>query len=331
MWNRAFGTCSGQLAVMMFFLLSAFLMSYKYLDTPPPRQAVTSYAVARIARVMPLFLFVVLLSFAVHQCLPGTFDVFVYDIPNLNELASHLLLLHGTSVLWTIPPEIHFYILFACAWILGARAHIMLQNCSVQRRRIYCGIAAIAAILLALFIILRKGDPSEISFFGLVVSPNLKVFPFFAVGAVLGVLFRRWRPPAWLRNRYSILALLVISLFYPAMVMYISAQQHAMWADLGVLVSAGLFFFVVVFLLPEKNQLFENWAGDMLGRISYSLYILHIPLLLVLKDIGLAHGIGGLMIYLSLAFSVAYISFAGFELPVRQRLRTVFTTKLSPN
>ena len=329
-WGNSLGGASGHLGVMIFFLLSAFLMSYKYLDTPPTRQAVANYAIARVARVMPLFFIVVLLSFTVHQYWPHALNVFVYDIPDLNTLASHLLLLHGTSVLWTIPPEMHFYMLFAIAWVLRPRLQRLLRRvATVQQQRTLLGIVAMGAILLTLFIILRKGDGSTITVFGLVVVPSLKVFPYFAVGALMGLLFLKWQPPARLCSHYFVLTLLVSPFLYPAIFQYITDQQHGMWADVRILVCVSAVFFILIFLVPEKNRFLENWAGDMLGKISYSLYILHFPLLLLLKDLGLAHGISGLVVFLSLVSALAYVSFYVLELPIRQRLKSVFSHRIS--
>ena len=57
------GNGAGQFGVMLFFILSGFLMSYLYLNKKLDVENVRYYAVARIARVIPLFVLVVLLSY----------------------------------------------------------------------------------------------------------------------------------------------------------------------------------------------------------------------------------------------------------------------------
>ena len=55
LWDALLGTRAPQLGVMLFFLLSAFLMTVLYLDREPTKQAMRGYAMARIARVLPRF------------------------------------------------------------------------------------------------------------------------------------------------------------------------------------------------------------------------------------------------------------------------------------
>ena len=58
--GKALGSGGGQFGVMLFFLLSAFLISYLYLHQQPRRPQLTAYFRARAGRVLPLFLFTVL-------------------------------------------------------------------------------------------------------------------------------------------------------------------------------------------------------------------------------------------------------------------------------
>ncbi len=54
----------GQVGVMLFFVLSGFLLGYLYLERSPSRKQLIRYSAARIGRVVPLYLAVVLLSYA---------------------------------------------------------------------------------------------------------------------------------------------------------------------------------------------------------------------------------------------------------------------------
>ena len=47
LWDAVLGTRAPQLGVMLFFLLSAFLMTVLYLDRPPTAPALRGYASAR--------------------------------------------------------------------------------------------------------------------------------------------------------------------------------------------------------------------------------------------------------------------------------------------
>ena len=103
---------SGAYGVMLFFLLSGFLMSYLYLGQEFNKVNIKRYFLARVARVVPLYLIVVLSSYLLSI---GDYNS-LYNISNHNTLIGHLLFVYGESVLWSIPPEIQFYFIFIIFW-----------------------------------------------------------------------------------------------------------------------------------------------------------------------------------------------------------------------
>jgi peptidoglycan/LPS O-acetylase OafA/YrhL len=104
-----FGSGGGQLGVMIFFLISGFLMGRLYMEDPFDRAALRAFAQKRIARVIPLYLFMIAISAAASLGLGSESPL--YPVTRAN-LVGHLLFLHGVWALWTIPVEIHFYLLF---------------------------------------------------------------------------------------------------------------------------------------------------------------------------------------------------------------------------
>jgi len=63
LWGGIFGRGGGQIGVMLFFVLSGYLMGMLYLDRPFRRIEVQRYVVHRGARIVPLYYLIVLLSF----------------------------------------------------------------------------------------------------------------------------------------------------------------------------------------------------------------------------------------------------------------------------
>jgi peptidoglycan/LPS O-acetylase OafA/YrhL len=309
LFGKALGLGAGQFGVMIFFLLSAFLISFLYLDRQSGPGAVFNFAIARIARVIPLYFLIVILSYLAINHLPGSIGRYAFGIPGTEDLLAHLLFFQGTNLLWTIPPEIHFYVLFAVLWLFWSRLKLAI-----------CGLIV---ILITGSLFLMNGQIKMVNIFGLTADLIiLRVFPFFAVGFLLGALFRRWQPEVRFQKHFYVLSLLVVPFLFPVIFFKLTGRIHAMWEDPGILAVMSAIFFLVVFLVPEKNPVLENWLGDLFGRISYSLYLLHFPLLKWLRHLGLVGGFGGLVLFLLLASGVAYASFVFLERPLRNWIRS---------
>jgi peptidoglycan/LPS O-acetylase OafA/YrhL len=308
------GTGAGQFGVMIFFLLSSFLISFLYVDKIPSAQNIINFCVARIARVIPLFLLVVFLSFFANLILPINVSKFLYKIVDFPSLFSNLLLLSGESVLWTIAPEIQFYLLFAVLWWLSK----WLRNL----------IILIPIILIGLYIFFPNPTIYEGTVFGLFFKLSiLQVYAYFSVGLLLGVLYKKWAAPAQYKSKYFLCALVVIPLMYPMIFRSYMGYTHKLWADPWVLLVVSLVFFALVFLVPDKNVLLENKVGDFLGKVSYSAYLVHYPILLALKEFGFAKDIMNGIFFLVLTLAVSLLSFRYFEYPARTLIRNWFSLK----
>ena len=306
LFHGALGKGAGRLGVMLFFLLSGFLMSYLYMGKECNRSEINKYAVARVARVVPLFLFVVLCSYFLQAS--GITGI-LYDIPNKESLFSHIALLSGTSVLWTIPVEIHFYLIFIFLWWIWRR----------QPAHLYILISLIMVILVFFAFPRFKGSISGIPYI-IALTPSL---PYFFVGVVFGRLYAKWKTPAYLSNRVYILSLLLIPLLYPTIFHSITGHYHGMWRDTGVLFTVSLVFFMFVFLTPDDDTIIANRIGDFLGKISYSLYLLHLPILWQIKPLVIKFPELFLPVYLCLSIIISYISYLVIEYPCRSFIKNI--------
>lgn len=298
------GYGAGQFGVMLFFVLSGFLMTHLYGTRPLDAQSLGRFAVARVARVVPLFIVVVVLSYALYKV--GIRDVF-YTIPTLKMFAAHLLFLRGVDILWTIPPEIHFYLLFVGLWWLGRRSPILLASLSV---------VAFAALWWA-------GFPDfRFRLFGLPVHITLLwTLPYFLLGVTLGLLYAHWRVPANWRHHGFALALLLIPLMFPKVLATFTSWEYQFWRDIVTLPVVGTVFFALLFLVPEGNSMLENRAGDFIGRVSYSLYLLHIPVLKLMHEPIVMAPWLMLPLFLAAALLLSQLSFALIESPCRRLIR----------
>lgn len=310
LWDAVLGTRAPQLGVMLFFLLSAFLMTILYLDRQPSGQALRGYAGARAARILPLFVAIVLLSWLAQQSGWPSLMAAAYDIPDAKSLASHLLTLYGVQVLWTIPAELHFYVIFAALWWL--------------RPRLSWAIPLFCAVILGVFVSGHWPLGPKQPVLGFPVDlPLLRGLPYFTAGMIIGMAYNRWQPPAHLRHHAWVLALPMLLLLYPAILERLTGWTYIMWFNPAILLAMSAIFSVLVFLVPDGNPVLENRIGDQLGKISYSLYLLHFPILLLMEGAGLARGVGGLVLFLTATTLAAGATYRFYEFPMRRRIRAL--------
>ena len=315
LWDAVLGTRAPQLGVMLFFLLSAFLMSVLYIGRAPTPDAMRRYGLARFGRVVPLFLAVVVASWLLGKTgIPWVAES-VYDIPDVKSLASHLATLYGVQVLWTIPAEIHFYLVFAVLWWL--------------RPRLPWAIPLFCVAVLGLFASGHWPVGPKQPLMGFPIDlPVLRGLPYFVVGMAIGMLYLRWQAPARWRHHGFVAALGLLLLLYPAIFERLTGWSYGMgngespmWFVPLLLLAMSAIFFALVFLVPDGNPVLEHRLGDYLGNISYSMYLLHFPILQAMERFGLAKGGGGLLLFLAITIAASTITYRLFERPMRLRIR----------
>jgi peptidoglycan/LPS O-acetylase OafA/YrhL len=303
--NELLGFGAGQIGVMLFFILSGFLMSHLYMNKDFGQKEVGKFINARIARVIPLYFIVVFASYFLYT---AGIEGILYNIPNEKILITHISLMAGTSILWTIPAEIQFYIIFIFLWWI------------LQKRS-----GSLYILLAMAFLAIDFADFPVIqgNIFGLHFPIYLiKSLPYFFIGVIFGQLYKFWRPPASLSSGAFVLSLLIIPLLFPRIFFTVVGHYHRMWHDVGVLFAISLVFFFIVFFVPDKNVLMSNRIGDFLGKISYSLYLLHLPVLSQLAKPAQESPWIFLAVFLIASTGVAYLSYLLFESPARKAIRS---------
>ena len=158
--------------------------------------------------------------------------------------------------------------------------------------------------------------------------PVLRGLPYFVAGMAIGMLYLRWQAPARWRHHGFVAALGLILLLYPAIFQRLTGWSYGMgggespmWFLPPLLLAMSAIFFVLVFLVPDGNPVLEHRVGDYLGNISYSMYLLHFPVLLAMGQFGLAKGVGGLLLFLGITVLASSLSYRFFERPMRMRIR----------
>ena len=264
---------ASEYAVLVFFVLSGYLITHA-LETNIQKNGylrLNRFIAARVARIYPPFLFAVLISVVIFMILdgfnlPGRESPFgapsdlyaARDRINLSasEVKDALLMKQGmleiNGPLWSLYIEVKLYILFACALAL-------LDKYPNFFRKIF--------IAIIFFLVARSG---------LINNPGFA--PYAAIWLVGSASYYLWSGPERPANRLLFCACAIIaSIFSEA---WRTASDVAALLncvrDLTIAAAAGWLLFKIRIPVPNFRPLAD---------CSYSLYVTHFPLLIMVQSL----------------------------------------------
>lgn len=302
----SFGHGGGQIGVMLFFVLSGFLMGYLYGDRQPTLSEIGKFARRRAARVLPLFYFMVTLTFVVGLIAPSLKTGYPVNDSNL---IYHYLLIRGVGPFWTIPVEFQYYGIFCIFWIVGYISRILL---------------------IFIFIVLIV----SMSVWPDLISPisSMRIFTnalcFFVLGTLISYL------PLSLSDRNSnilfIISLAALPFLFPRLVSNVFGTElqplnaqliYSMWNAPQYLAFSGAMLITAIFS-PFASAIFGSSPARYLGKISYSLYLWQAPCLFILAKIIDFRGatLVGFVVANAVVLAVSDISYRLIENPSRRAL-----------
>ena len=318
---------TGGLGVDLFFVISGFviaLSAFSRLSGSPFSEFAHSFALARVARIAPLYYLTCIVFMVFIQ--PDI--LFVYDI--WKQVLSHAVFLHSwilmhqggiNGVNWSVAVEMQFYLfmMLVSPWLI--RAHpIAIAGGAVAiawiwRLGVFCFISSsgqwgvfpvfvyvsqlpgmldefAAGILLARFFLSPQSDA-----FRLWARRWPWVLPTIAAGVVTGTLHVYWQN----------------STFLDSILMVVAFKSLLSLAWVAVLVAACMID------APKVVQITAPLR--YLGTISYGIYLWHLPVLLALKRVSWLEGPQALPWVICLTLLFASISWHFFEKPLMEHFR----------
>lgn len=307
---RYFGQGVGQLGVMLFFILSGFLMGMLYLTKAPTGPNIGKYVAARLGRVLPLFYLIVALS-VLATALGWPWP---YPMPDIAAVLRHVFLISGTRELWAVPVEIQFYVIFIGLWWISHReGHISMT-------RLWMGFIVLGVLFAAQVLAFHTDRMHFVTVF--------YYTPFFLTGTLISVcrdqiMRLRDRLDGW---PLTLLGLAAAAAFIAVNPNFRSGTVLAVpiWAD--PLIWAAM---VLVFLCAMSGAgIFRLLGTPVLlfwGEISYGFYLIH-PILLHLAEplasVAPAAARVGIVLMLCMATSLlAWASLRLFERPALKRAK----------
>ena len=307
---------SGEEAVLVFFVLSGLVVALPAIRGPFDWLAYYPRRVLRI--VLPVVASVVLAAVLVlaslhpaSQATSSWSGNYSFDSLDWRQVVRTADLLLGdvaiNNPLWSLRYEILFSILLPL-YIVMARA---------WSRRVWIPIVGVVVVMIVGY---------------LVQDPNLQYLPIFLLGTVLAVRLddvriavARWTAGrrAWIGVATTIIALLAIDARW---ILRPIRPTSATLGEVGFVVSVfgAAALVVVVASWGPAVRVFETRLVQWLGRISFSLYLVHAPILLAASTWlhGLPWWAGGLL-GIPIAVIVAALFCRFVEQPAHRLARSV--------
>jgi peptidoglycan/LPS O-acetylase OafA/YrhL len=296
----------GGLGVVFFFVLTGYLIYWPFAKRDygdGGRVDLLRYASNRALRILPLYYVVVVLALLFQEQPLGVWARFLTFTENF--FVETVAKVVGPA--WSLVVELHFYILLpALAWALARLAGGARSRAGV--------------ILLAL------GAASLAVRYATVYSPDVPdlrwrlslptTFLFFVPGMLLALLRIGWeqRTPGWLRGALASTDIWLLA----SLPLWVAVLLGSYSVDF--LIGVAGFLMVGACVLPLRPgplvRALEWRPLAVIGVASYSLYLLHVPVIEVLVDLGVAPELGTMAATaIPAAIVVALLSYRLVEQP----------------
>ena len=312
---------SGEIGVMIFFSLSGFLMAYLYIGKNFSALDVTNYAISRFSRIAPAYLVILFLSYIIYTHIDPNF---IYEISSKNILR-HLLFSGNVSVFWSITPEVEFYFLFVIIWAAASRYTTRFD------------IVGILFLVIGSVLILSYRDV----FPGTFIGGKLHYFLFGVIAGVIRSSIKTTQDKKSITALHAVLIGLMIVMESGLLPLPFLSNKEFYSSILTAVVGAVLVF---SFTFPSAiaKLLFENKFIVFCGECSFSIYLLHMPVIYLFQRllpeksndlVSISLQIIFLVIFSVIVLIVSWLNFHLVEKPGAQLIKTMgnsFKKKILP-
>jgi peptidoglycan/LPS O-acetylase OafA/YrhL len=283
-----------ELAVDVFFAISGFVLSRAYYFR---RRGFRDLAVSRFARLYPLHLLTMLGCIGLSY--PGGFD--------WTHFWQNLFLVHNIG----LPPN-RWAFNFP-SWSISVEMAVSLAFYFVLRRnrvRLPEALLAVGVVLAALAI--GSGLTPALNHFGVFNSGLVRGFAGFCLGSAAYLLTLRSPELCRKLRRPGLIAI-------AALVPFFLLQSWSLPA--AALFAITEFLAVLACGTDGEVPLLSSPPFVWLGAVSYSVYLLHIPVLWTAAALcgGAVEGAGRIVV-LAAVLAISHVSYRFFELPMQRWL-----------
>lgn len=248
----------GIYGVSIFYVLSGLTLYHVYekVDFSDKKQ-LKSFYVKRLFRILPLLWLAIALTLLVNRSIPSLY-ILVINITGVFGVIDWAKYIAVGS--WSIGNELFFYITFPLLLVLMKRAKVAF----------YFIIAVIAVASLYFSYTLMSPSAKLSVQWSDYVNP-LNQWIFFVFGVLMGYIFK-YKSIGNALLSVLFMVSLSIFIFFPLSgdaILIVTGNTRAVYILLSLLLCFS--FYKTTLKLPKPIE----WALSTLGRISYSLYLLH--------------------------------------------------------
>jgi peptidoglycan/LPS O-acetylase OafA/YrhL len=267
---------AGNISVSYFFTLSGFIMAIAYYSLETQKLGKARYAVARFARIYPIYLIGLLLIAPL---------VMYSENNGKRALLLNLGLLQAwfpgyamtfNSPGWSLSVEMFFYVFFPFLLIFLAKRSpkLLLGGAGI----FWLASQILHSYLLNYYYVPYPSPEHDFVFYFPLLHLNA-----FVLGLVLGMIFKRYRQRLELGPRVSFWGVLLSFVAICISIMYWS--ELTAWTGVSIALTNGvlspLFGIFIIFLSLDTSiisRVMQHKALILLGEASYGIYILQEPL-----------------------------------------------------
>lgn len=259
-------TGAGASGVLIFFVLSGFLLARPFVTSPRlirDPQSLLEYGERRLQRILPMYYLYLFLTFGLSL--------------RLYELFLHLFFVEALGHLWAIPQEMAFYTVFPL---------IAFFNYSLLRGKVW---AIIPTLLLMIFGWHQYVSKSDIFLYGMLNAKLDFMLDVFLVGVLCSYLYFG----VWLKkDRQPLPPLIHVSTVLVSVALFVLffcfsngnvLQMNRVFAQEFAIFYAAAAGVLILLLTVSGENIFNRVLSSSLlsslGVVSYSLYLFH-PLII---------------------------------------------------
>lgn len=285
---------SGRYGVFLFFVLSAFLLSWQFIQAKDiSTESVKKYLVRRFYRIYPLFVIAMLTYVGLY--LAGI-KIIKIDVEDFLKL---LFLIDDRPLFWTIVVEFQFYLILPMLM-----SYLLMLKTKAHRLILVTLLFTVSAIKI------------EPKYSGVVIE----FLPVFLAGVLAAIIYhgREKIKKYWLLNH--IVILMSFSVFFitvPALYEIITGLdiENEFFHNQFVLYALSSALLIITVLSVDKHVIFDNKIIVFLGKISFSAYLFHlVPLYFVSHFLGDKEW--AFIVYFALTVGLSYTSYKHIEMPL---------------